>query len=822
MGDMDGGGGGAASSWDSGDASGGLAGSRAVMGGGSLPPRKRLLAGLKQNGWLSTSPPSSVVSPTASSHVAHVSGSQAVGTGEGSVILPGKHEEGCMGCNVVDANGMRRVKRGGVSLHLCSSCALLFTKSMFCPHCLAMYHDASLLGDPSMWLVCSRCRRSVHPDCEHKHSGSIPDASTYVCIDCVNTARRHREANGGVTGMRSKPSSAGRLLGLNCNTEAGSCASAAATAECSSPTLKKPRMMRERSNKPSGDLDHADASKLERHNRVGPEAAGVNRDSKSGTLPPSRKVPSQPHLVSVSSHEVAAAAKNAAAVAAKTAAAAKVNAAAKASAAVKAAAAAKQALEAAALAARAEAAARAELRRKTGNAEPRLPGPPKLEILVHSESRRERTFAKGEIKAEREEGHPGRGAGGGSVDDEELARQLHRVINSSPRISRSLTPLRRKSSVKTDTPSSGVSNSSHEGGRPWPRTGGPSPSEATHHQFKQQQTRPRSVTHKEFRRIDSRVSRLEVTKAEDGNLNQQVDVFEHSGHEAGYNHSDAHISHDIASGNKPESMEGVLFPHAAVQDEATILFDALVEADGEGMHAAPGSAGSLDRRPDYLQEILEAAVLTDTAMSFQEGANEEHSELETVRSEAEVSGQQHQVTGSSDVLLEENEGGLKNMYGDVSETMVARPSTLGLNVENPSNVSQDVEMQEAGAGQAVSVAFEEGTVGPSGLTKVRVDDTSEDQAKVQRITVDVDVGSEGKALISEAVSAPGSESKPEAESLSQAAVGQEEKGSTWQESKQKTSPGSTQAFATGVSFSSAAQIPIRTPAFASGPAGRHA
>ncbi|KAG0607087.1 hypothetical protein M758_8G002300 [Ceratodon purpureus] len=204
MGDADVGTGGGASSLDSGDA-GSLAASRALMEGGSLPPRKRLLAGLKQNGWLSTSPPP-VVSPSAIGHAGGV-GAQAVGVE--SVVRSGsaKYEDGCMGCNAVESNGLRRIKRGGVSLRLCSACTLLYSKSMFCPHCLAMYHDASLLGDPSMWLVCSRCRRSVHPECEQKHSGSTPDPASYVCLDCVNSARRQREANG-VTGMRSKHSSA--------------------------------------------------------------------------------------------------------------------------------------------------------------------------------------------------------------------------------------------------------------------------------------------------------------------------------------------------------------------------------------------------------------------------------------------------------------------------------------------------------------------------------------------------------------------------------------------------------------------------------------
>jgi hypothetical protein len=132
---------------------------------------------------------------------------------------------------------------------------------------------------------------------------------------------------------------------------------------------------------------------------------------------------------------------------------AKENAAAKASAAVKAAAAAKVALEAAAHAARAVANLQPELRRKAANSE----SLPKLHISVFPESKKGKVSGRSDLKVEKEE-KPAGHLGAPSLDDEELARQLHRVINSSPRISCSLTPLRRKSSVRPETPSSGVSN----------------------------------------------------------------------------------------------------------------------------------------------------------------------------------------------------------------------------------------------------------------------------------------------------------------------------------------------------------------------------
>ncbi|KAG0623217.1 hypothetical protein M758_3G157300 [Ceratodon purpureus] len=722
MGDADVGAGGGASSLDSGDA-GSLAASRALMEGGSLPPRKRLLAGLKQNGWLSTSPPP-VVSPSAIGHAGGV-GAQAVGVE--SVVRSGsaKYEDGCMGCNAVESNGLRRIKRGGVSLRLCSACTLLYSKSMFCPHCLAMYHDASLLGDPSMWLVCSRCRRSVHPECEQKHSGSTPDPASYVCLDCVNSARRQREANG-VTGMRSKHSSARPVP--NFHGESRTSASAGLGGDFVSPALKKPRMSRERSSRP-GDYERADGPRLERH-RSGPDASGGTGVARGGSLVPPKKSSSQPQSDSASPQEAAVAARNAATAAAKVAAAAKANAAAKAAASVRAAAVAKAALEAAAHASRADAAARAELRRKMASGENRVGGgggPMRLEINVHSEPRRERS-SKGEMKYERDDGYVPRRTGSGSVADEELARQLHRVINSSPRISRSMTPMRRKASVKPDTPSSGVSNSSAETVRVRPRTSPAEPAqeqaqvqhehEQQHHHFKHQQTRPRSITHKEFRRIDSRVSRHEVKLAEDGNgqEGERVGVLGSSGQGASFNDGGGHSAEDLASGVKSEAMDGAMFAPVGVHDDASILFEALVE--GEGMHAA-GEGGEGDgRRPDYLQEILEAAVLTDTAM-FNDGAHEVVSDMETVRPETEIAEQRHDTLVTSGLDGEAEEGGAKVGHGDAGEGVTVEAVTLGQEVLNGSTVVHDVEMQEAGCVDAPSVVEEGRTLGTAGMTEFR-------------------------------------------------------------------------------------------------------
>jgi hypothetical protein len=61
----------------------------------------------------------------------------------------------------------------------------------------------------------------VHAECEYKqHTAAAAaagtDASSYVCPDCVSTARQHKEASNGLSGSRSKVRSGG-IIGVNCN-----------------------------------------------------------------------------------------------------------------------------------------------------------------------------------------------------------------------------------------------------------------------------------------------------------------------------------------------------------------------------------------------------------------------------------------------------------------------------------------------------------------------------------------------------------------------------------------------------------------------------
>ncbi|CAK9860456.1 unnamed protein product [Sphagnum jensenii] len=457
-------------------------------------------------------------------------------------------------------------------------------------------------------------------------------------------------------------------------------------AECSS-GLKKPRMSREQAKEEYAD--HVDPSQSERL-----------------VLPPVSK-PSQGIPVPVSSHDDAAAAAAAAAISAaahavKVAMAAKENAAAKASIAVKAAAAAKVALEAAAHAAREVALVQAELRRrKTVNAQPGFSESSSklLQTFVAPESQtEERILERTEVKAERTE--EGAAAVAASLDDEELAQQWHRVISSSPCISHSLgTPLQRKEAPTIpDTASSAVSMSSTDAAA-WPQIIQTSPTELLLlPPPKQQQTRAQSVMHQDLKRFDdARVAvRHEVKKKiteihqSDDAGGQQLDAFEHSSPKFSSKPSKLSVSEEISSVIKPAeaTMEGVGafsareedsvitaaadYPADLVEDSLTttaaehsaeLSFDTIMAVADAGASSTHLLSDSYERRPDLLQEILEAAVLADSAMSLDEGGGADAFTPESAyRAEYyEGSVQQEGHSIFSDLLAESKEDELRMM-----------------------------------------------------------------------------------------------------------------------------------------------------------------
>nr|PNR29122.1 hypothetical protein PHYPA_027814 [Physcomitrium patens] len=247
-------------------------------------------------------------------------------------------------------------------------------------------------------------------------------------------------------------------------------------------------------------------------------------------------------------------------------------------------------------------------------------------------------------------------------------------------------------------------------------------------------------------------------------------------------------------------MEGVEmeFGGVGVADEASMLFDALVAADEGGMEG--GSVGADGRRPDYLQEILEAAVLTDTAMSFNEGGHVGMSDAETMGAEGgagvgEEAGHEHGhghgeeleqgavgASGLGDVgdgdgdgvrggygVGEgegEGEGGAAEVERGAGEGMslevegvagggssVAEGVAVGKEESSTSTVVDDAEMREGAGSEGGGVGEEgggggeeEGGVGPSSMSEVGSEAVSvvqEDCASGRGVAGDVGVAGAG-------------------------------------------------------------------------------
>ncbi|KAJ7552932.1 hypothetical protein O6H91_06G077400 [Diphasiastrum complanatum] len=461
--------------------------------GGSLPPRKRLLVGLKQNGWSisTTLPPcpsrgsdKTSDAAMATAKMATKEDDRSVDAGAGSEVQK-QVEEGCARCGGCENSAWRRLRKGGVYQRFCNSCVLLYSTSMYCPHCLGLYQDVKTLGDPSVWLICCQCQRSVHVECELKNNkNKSPDPLPYLCPNCS----AQKSPCNGIFGGREKifTESQGPPTDSTNPTDGASGEVPSENPHFGGRLSKKRRVSREsRTNFSCGALS------------VHREGSWLGQVSSSSTSEDSIACKSLVLSAPVSAQEAAAAAKAAACLAVKAAAAAKATAVAKALVAVKAAAAAKAALEAAALAARAEVRARAELSRRS--------------ILLEIQGQTSAKNIQITVGTEREVGenvdkleNP--------VDDEELARHLHRVMNSSPRITRSAAPFSKKIEAKTEVEAE-VKVSAHSGScssdepLPFP---------------KPQLTRPRSVIHKESKRLESKSSTFDLAKSQFENIKNDL------------------------------------------------------------------------------------------------------------------------------------------------------------------------------------------------------------------------------------------------------------------------------------------------------------
>ncbi|KAJ7519831.1 hypothetical protein O6H91_20G057700 [Diphasiastrum complanatum] len=467
---------------------------------GSLPPRKRLLAGLKQNGLLFSdinlpSPPLQENSNT-NSHVINVNSSSAAAMGEGTLKLP---------VNLVPAKDVNRSSgrdydeigkrnQGSLFQRSCSSCTDLHKRNTVCFYCLKACKDPNLLSDQAIWLSCCSCKRFIHLSCELRFSprGTV-DSVTYVCFMC-RRSKIHQE--NGVAGSRDKNSSNG---GISTGSAEGSYSSTRSFDTCS-PFTKRQRMARERRKNPI-------SFRVEDIIQSIPKVGSCSYQDNRGAAIQGVKLPS--NLQACPEEDEVSAAKYAAIMAVKAAAVARATASAKAVAAVKAAAVAKAALEAAALAASEEAHARAELFRRSTWTETSS----ETSVLSMSDKAISHQVIKSNLDMETEKKDGECSPSHVSFHDEELARLLHRAINSSPRISRNTSPLGKKA---REEPASKLTAESFA-----PSTRGVSaPPSDFFSQSKQQNTKMcfESETHIEARQPDSKIVKPKVYDDHDSTL----------------------------------------------------------------------------------------------------------------------------------------------------------------------------------------------------------------------------------------------------------------------------------------------------------------
>eukprot|EP01018_Ginkgo_biloba_P012823 Gb_00274 [translate_table: standard] len=459
--------------------------------GASLPPRKRLLAGLKQNGWFS------------SAFSASSFGSDKFSENGNSVDFKKEDKEEklvctdyscCVSCGVSgDSYGKQvfeRVNSGRKLVSVCNSCSGLLNHGTICSYCFATISDVK---DLSIALPCCKCRHRVHCDCVPKHSPTrfCPDPESFVCVDCSSfkqprDAVNVRKGNSRGLGVELGLGSSDSENGFREKKEPGleSCNSENACREKKEPGLgsgNSENVCREKKEPGLGSCDSENGwsgkkelgfagscnsnfelcalsvsaadivvSSVDKisdssvHKHLG-EKLLINRE------PCKAYTPCKPQIVdglrergslgnfaigsigknnpflsgnsSLSAEQIVEAAKAAAVAAVEASAVAKATAFKKAAEAVKAAAVAKDALDLAALAVREEKESRAFPRKKNSTKHA-------TKKLLDKQKKIESKEAEEEV------------AGVQSVvDDEELARQLHRAMNSSPRISRNTVSL---------------------------------------------------------------------------------------------------------------------------------------------------------------------------------------------------------------------------------------------------------------------------------------------------------------------------------------------------------------------------------------------
>lgn len=385
--------------------------------GAFLPPRKRLLAGLKQNGWFCSD---------SEKNLENRKPEKANGEVDSPV---------CVSCGARGGPALESVKNGKRFVSVCKSCNCLLNSGGICCCCFR-----EILDDKGLLVValsCCKCRHRVHCDCVSKNIGEedvCSDSKSFVCVDC-SPLKGIRDACGGKVTFES-----GRELGFeNCGKENGCTRESELGLAVSCNSDVKPWTLSvsvadtavSSVDKTSGSSVHKLLGKQSLINSESGEACCCSElqtvdGSREKRLPSNSGSGKNNPLLSgkspLLSEFFVAEAKAAAKRAAEALAIAKAEAFRKAAEAAKAVTAAKDALNLAALAAQ-----ESEIRtvmHKMSSAKPAT------NKVSDRQSKMEELEMKGEVTAV-----------SSVVDDEELARQLHRAINSSPRISRNSVSL---------------------------------------------------------------------------------------------------------------------------------------------------------------------------------------------------------------------------------------------------------------------------------------------------------------------------------------------------------------------------------------------
>ncbi len=151
--------------------------------------------------------------------------------------------------------------------------------------------------------------------------------------------------------------------------------------------------------------------------------------------------------------------------------------------------------------------------------------------------------------------------------------------------------------------------------------------------------------------------------------------------------SSPQISHCLTSPVREVSLA------VPAENSAELPFDAMVEADAVATHPI---SDIHDRRPDFLQEILEAAVLADSTMSIDEGADVSvHEEILQSEHDADAGLQENHSFSDMQVETEEGESRSDARLFDEAPLVPTGPQLLLHNVGESSAAVQDVGITNA-------------------------------------------------------------------------------------------------------------------------------